>query len=67
MDIKAILDRIDDNQIFVPAFQREYVWKKDNAKELIDSLIKDYPFGTMLTWDTTSPPKLKGKHKYNSE
>ncbi len=67
MNIAAILDRIDDNQIFVPTFQREYVWKKDNAKELIDSLIKDYPFGTMLTWDTTSPPKLKGKHEYKPE
>ncbi len=64
--ISSIIERIDENQIFVPAFQREYVWNKDNAKELIDSLIKDYPFGTMLSWDTNSPPKLKGNHKYNS-
>ncbi len=63
--INNILDKIDDNQIFVPAFQREYVWKKDDAKELIDSLIKNYPFGTMLTWDTNTPPKLKGKHEYD--
>lgn len=65
MKISQILDKIDDNQLFVPAFQREYVWKRDDAKNLISSLIKEYPTGTMLTWETNSPPELKGKHKYN--
>jgi hypothetical protein len=45
MKISTILDKIDDNQLFVPAFQREYVWKRDDAKQLIDSLIKEYPTG----------------------
>lgn len=66
MEISQILDKIDDNQLFVPAFQREYVWKRDDAKYLINSLIKGYPTGTMLTWETSSPPELKGKWKYNS-
>lgn len=65
MKISQILDKIDDRQLFVPAFQREYVWKRKNAKELISSLIKDYPTGTMLTWETSEPPELKGKHKYD--
>ena len=54
--ISAALDKIDDRQLFVPAFQREYVWKRDDAKQLIDSLIKEYPTGTMLLWETTNPP-----------
>ena len=29
MKISAILDKIDENQLFIPAFQREYVWKRD--------------------------------------
>lgn len=65
MKINQILDKIDENQIFVPAFQREYVWKRDNAKNLIASLIKEYPTGTMLTWETDEPPELKGKWKYD--
>jgi uncharacterized protein with ParB-like and HNH nuclease domain len=65
MKIRDILGKIDDKQLFVPAFQREYVWKRDDAKMLVDSLIKEYPTGTMLTWDTTNPPELKGPHKYN--
>src|ERR1035438_1308582 len=67
MRISAILERIDENQLFVPAFQREYVWKREDAKELIDSLIKEYPTGTMLTWETANPPELKGPHKYNQK
>lgn len=67
MKISTALDKIDDFQLFVPAFQREYVWKRDNAKQLIDSLIKEYPTGTLLTWETNSPPELKGPQKYNEK
>jgi uncharacterized protein with ParB-like and HNH nuclease domain len=62
--IRQIIDKIDENQLFVPAFQREYVWKRNDAKNLISSLIKDYPTGTMLTWETNNPPELKGNYKY---
>lgn len=65
MKISQIIDKIDENQLFVPAFQREYVWKKQNAKDLVSSLIREYPTGTMLTWETNSPPELKGPYKYN--
>ncbi|MEZ5896378.1 MAG: DUF262 domain-containing protein [Parvularculaceae bacterium] len=65
MKISTILDKIDEHQLFVPAFQREYVWKREDAKQLIDSLIKEYPTGTMLTWETNAPPELKGDHDYD--
>ena len=66
MKISQILDKIDENQLFVPAFQREYVWKRADAKNLISSLIKKYPTGTMLTWETNNPPELKGDWKYDA-
>jgi hypothetical protein len=65
MKINQILEKIDEKQLFVPAFQREYVWRRQDAKNLISSLIKDYPTGTMLTWDTNTPPELKGNHQYH--
>lgn len=65
MKITMILDKIDEKQLFVPAFQREYVWKRNDAKNLIASLIKDYPTGTMLTWETNNPPELKGGVDYD--
>ena len=67
MKISNILEKIDENQLFVPAFQREYVWKREDAKQLIDSLLNDYPTGTLLTWETSNPPELKGSHKYKNE
>jgi hypothetical protein len=67
MKISTILDKIDERQLFVPAFQREYVWKREDAKQLIDSLIKEYPTGTMLTWETSNPPELKGPYKYDEK
>jgi len=67
MKISTALDKIDEYQLFVPAFQREYVWKRDDARQLVDSLIKQYPTGTMLTWETANPPELKGPHKYNEK
>ena len=59
MKITQILDKIDENQLFVPAFQREYVWKRDNVKSLMHSLINEYPTGTILSWETNNPPELK--------
>ena len=64
MKIDQIIAKVDEKQLFVPAFQREYVWKKKNAKDLIASLIKDYPTGTLLTWETNTPPEIKGDYVY---
>ena len=67
MKISHISSALENNQLFVPVFQREYVWKRENVKSLFDSLIKDYPFGTMLTWSTNKPPKMKGDTSYNEK
>lgn len=59
MKISNILEKIDEKQLFIPAFQREYVWKRDDAKSLIDSLLKEYPTGTMLTLGNGQPPRTQ--------
>lgn len=65
MKISQILDKIDEHQLYVPAFQREYVWKRKHVKSLISSLINEYPTGTILSWQTNTPPELKGDYKYH--
>jgi hypothetical protein len=65
MRISQILDKIDEHQLYVPAFQREYVWKRKHVKSLISSLINEYPTGTILSWETNNPPELKGDYKYH--
>ncbi|MDR5586052.1 DUF262 domain-containing protein [Clostridium aquiflavi] len=42
----------DSKRIVVPMFQRGKRWKKDQEHKFIDSVIKGYPVGTMLFYET---------------
>ncbi len=42
----------DNKKIVVPMFQRGKRWNKNQEKAFIDSLIKGYPVGTMLFYET---------------
>jgi hypothetical protein len=57
--ISKLLDAIKDKEIVVPEFQREYVWSLEQAKELMASLFMEYPTGSILVWETNSPPEIK--------
>jgi len=57
--ISKLLDAIKDKEIVVPEFQREYVWSLEQSKELITSLFKEYPTGSILVWETNNPPEIK--------
>lgn len=59
MKIQEYLDDIRKRDIVLPEFQREYVWNRDQAKQLIVSLYKQYPVGSLLLWKTDNPPELK--------
>lgn len=48
----ALLNDIERGLIKIPQFQRDYVWSKENAAKLIDSILKGYPIGTFITWKT---------------
>jgi uncharacterized protein with ParB-like and HNH nuclease domain len=53
------LDAIEHRELVLPEFQREYVWRLDQAKQLMVSLYKDYPTGSLLFWETINPPDIK--------
>jgi hypothetical protein len=59
MKISEALFSIQKQDLVLPEFQREYVWGKEQAKQLIVSLVKGYPVGGLLVWKTDSPPELK--------
>lgn len=67
MKIKTILDKIDERQLFVPAFQREYRWQRSDALKLVGSMLREYPTGMLLVWETNKPPEIKGPHKYDEK
>jgi len=35
---------------FLPDIQRDFVWHPNQVTELFDSLMRDYPIGTLLLW-----------------
>lgn len=55
--IDKIISRINSGDIKIPAFQRAYVWKQSQILDLLDSIIKNYPIGSILLWSTSD--KLK--------
>ncbi len=59
MKISELMDDIYSRNLVLPEFQREYVWTKEQAKQLLVSLFKEYPVGGLLFWKTTEPPELK--------
>lgn len=41
---------ISQNEIYLPAIQRKFVWGPDKIEMLFDSLMRGYPIGTFLFW-----------------
>lgn len=54
-DSKKYSDLISEIQkgiIKIPKFQREFVWSIDKTAKLLDSILKGYPIGTFILWQT---------------
>jgi hypothetical protein len=53
--IKDIVDRSVNHKWSIPEFQRGFVWKATQVRDLIESLWLNYPVGTWLLWDSSAP------------
>lgn len=59
METQRLLGQIENYEIVLPEFQREFTWGRKQSLELIDSLLKGYPIGSLLIWRTANVPALK--------
>lgn len=50
--IEDIVGKLKRGELRIPAFQRGFVWTPDDVAFLMDSIYKDYPFGSVLLWRT---------------
>ena len=57
--IHELLSDIAKMNLVLPEFQREYVWTREQAKQLFVSLFREYPTGSLLFWKTENPPDIK--------
>lgn len=57
ISIKQAIDKVDFNHYLLPAIQREFVWGAGQIELLFDSLMRNYPIGSLLMW------KVQGANK----
>ena len=50
--IHELVMKIERNELRLPEMQRQYVWQQTRVRDLLDSLYRGYPSGTILTWET---------------
>jgi hypothetical protein len=49
-DLLAMASKPEGATLLIPDLQRPYVWVPRQVVDLVDSLIRGWPFGTLLTW-----------------
>ena len=47
-----LISNIEQGRIKIPQFQRRFVWNLEETASLIDSILKGYPIGTFIIWET---------------
>lgn len=50
--IEELVNKVNRNELKLPEMQRRYVWKATRVRDLLDSLYRGYPSGTILVWQT---------------
>jgi hypothetical protein len=57
--ILQLARRVLDGDIILPEFQRPFVWKRRQILDLVDSIYRNYPIGSLLVWESSQ--KLASK------
>jgi len=61
--IVTVLRCLNDTY-FLPAIQREFVWKPEHMIRLFDSVMQDYPIGSFLFWELDQANRDKWEAYY---
>jgi hypothetical protein len=59
MSIYQLINEIDSKEIVLPAIQRDFVWDTDRIRLLFDSIMRGYPVGIILLWETYEPIQFR--------
>jgi hypothetical protein len=50
--VKDLVGMIERGELRLPEMQRRYVWRASRVRDLLDSLYRGYPSGSILVWET---------------
>lgn len=59
MTIRTLIQMVDDTELVLPAMQRPFVWQADRILSLLDSLMRLFPLGSLLVWDTQQAQRYR--------
>ncbi|MBP1049102.1 MAG: DUF262 domain-containing protein [Rhodococcus qingshengii] len=51
--IKNLASRVLEGDIVLPEFQRRFVWDRHQIINLLDSIYRNYPIGSLLVWESS--------------
>jgi Protein of unknown function DUF262 len=60
--IRELVDRAVAHSWSIPEFQRGFVWKSTQVRDLLKSLWLDYPIGSLLVWNSSGPVEEQHAH-----
>ena len=60
--IRELVDRAVAHSWSIPEFQRGFVWKSTQVRDLLESLWLDYPIGSLLVWNSGGPVEEQHAH-----
>ncbi len=52
LSLENVLRQIEDGSIRIPTFQRKFIWDIEKTLKLLDSIVKQFPIGTITFWET---------------
>jgi hypothetical protein len=52
MSVEELVAKIQRGELVLPEIQRRYVWRATRVRDLLDSLYRGYPSGSILLWET---------------
>jgi len=55
ISVDALIKMVEAGELQLPEIQRQYVWRVPRVRDLLDSLYRGYPTGSILVWETNEP------------
>ena len=59
MNIRTTLRVSNDEELVLLAMQRPFVWEEDCIGRLMDSLMRTFPIGAVLIWETDAAQRFR--------
>ncbi len=52
ISVGELINKVRRGELLLPEMQRRYIWPATRVRDLLDSLYRGYPSGSILVWET---------------